>query len=181
MTSVMTLKSLAYTTARLEVSNIQSSLLLEATKFDVASQVVSLFTPAVVQSLPPYFHGINTQKEAENWLDKMLSESHLLTIKLKGSDPIIGFVFLYQSDNASAHLGYLLSEKHWKKGYGSELLSGLLDCCRTNQLVKKLIGGVDIDNIASANLLEKIGFIANPEQNNGITFYEYEFPLSKRL
>jgi len=126
----------------------------------------------VVESLPPYFHDINTESDAEIWLMKMVSESHLFSVKRKGLKPIIGFVFLYESDNATAHLGYLLAESSWHQGYGSELLFGLLKNCRDNQLLEKFIGGVDIGNVVSAKLLEKVGFVADQEIDNGVIFYE---------
>lgn len=166
------LKSIAFTTMRLEVENVDSYLASGFLKSQLLSEIVNLLSPSVVESLPPYFHDINTESDAEVWLFKMVSESHLFSVKRKGFDPIIGFVFLYESDNAKAHLGYLLAESSWHQGYGSELLFGLLKSCRDNQLVEKLIGGVDIGNVVSAKLLEKVGFVATQEGGNGVTFYE---------
>jgi ribosomal-protein-alanine N-acetyltransferase len=77
---------------------------------------------------------INTESDAEIWLTKMLSESYLLTVKCKSSDSVIGFVFLYESDNSTAHLGYMLAGNSWPQGYGSELLFGLLESCRNHKL-----------------------------------------------
>ena len=166
------LKSIAFTTTRLEVANVDSYLASGLLKSQLLSEIVSLLSPSVVESLPPYFHDINTESDAEIWLLRMVSESHLFSVKRKGFDPIIGFVFLYESDNATAHLGYLLAESSWHQGYGSELLFGLLKSCRDNQLVEKLIGGVDIGNVVSAKLLEKVGFVAAQEGDNGVIFYE---------
>lgn len=167
------LKSLAFTTARLEVSNVDSCLKSESSKSELLSLAASLLSPSVVKSLPPYFHDMKTESDAEIWLTKMVSESHLFTVNLTDSKSIIGFLFLYESDNSTAHLGYLLGESFWHQGYGSELLLGLVESCRTNQLIKKLIGGVDAENIASAKLLEKVGFVVKQEGDNGVTFDEY--------
>ncbi|PQJ87424.1 GNAT family N-acetyltransferase [Aliivibrio sifiae] len=166
------LKSIAFTTTRLEVANVDSCLVSGLMKPQLLSEIVSLLSPSVVESLPPYFHDINTELDAEVWLLKMVAESHLFSVKRKGLEPIIGFVFLYESDNATAHLGYLLAESSWHQGYGSELLFGLLKNCRDNQLVEKIIGGVDIGNVVSAKLLEKVGFVATQEGGNGVIFYE---------
>jgi len=167
------LKFLAFTTMRLEIANVEPCLKSGLTKSELLSDIVSLLSPSVVESLPPYFHNIKTESDAEVWLMKMVSESHLFTVKRKGFDSVIGFIFLYESDNATAHLGYLLAESSWHQGYGSELLFGLLESCRDNQLVEKLIGGVDAGNIASVKLLEKVGFVATKEGDNGVIFYEY--------
>ncbi|WP_028865632.1 GNAT family N-acetyltransferase [Psychromonas aquimarina] len=167
------LKSLAFTTARLEISNPAGYLQTESSKSELLSSIVDLFSPSVVESLPPYFHGINTESKADIWLTKMLCESHLYVVNLKDSSTVIGFVFLYESDNSTAHLGYLLGENFWHRGYASELLLGLIECCHAEQLIKKLVGGVDSENTASVKLLEKVGFISNEEGGNGVTFYEY--------
>ncbi|WP_297483824.1 GNAT family N-acetyltransferase [uncultured Photobacterium sp.] len=166
-------KSLIFTTTRLEVANIDSYLTSELVESTLLSEIVNLLSSSVVESLPPYFHDINTESDAEVWLMRMLSESHLCVVKHKGCDSIIGFVFLSESDAATAHLGYLLAESHWYQGYGSELLIGLLQCCRDNQWVEKLIGGVDVKNEASKKLLQKVGFVAVEGNNQNVIFYEY--------
>ncbi|MEC6907559.1 GNAT family N-acetyltransferase [Photobacterium piscicola] len=165
--------SLVFTTTRLEVVNVDFYSMSELMKSILLSEIISLLSASVVESLPPYFHEINTTSKAETWLIRMLSESHLCSVKHKGCDSIIGFVFLSESDVATANLGYLLAESHWYQGYGSELLIGLLQCCRDNQWAEKLIGGVDMKNEASKKLLQKVGFVALEENNQNIIFYEY--------
>ncbi|MEC6796450.1 GNAT family N-acetyltransferase [Photobacterium sp. S4TG1] len=167
------LKTLTFATTRLEVVNIDFYSMSELMKSTLLSEIISLLSASVVESLPPYFHEINTTSEAETWLMRMLSESHLCSVKHKGCDSIIGFVFLSKSDAATAHLGYLLAEPHWHQGYGSELLTGLLQRCRHNQWAEKLIGGVDMKNEASKKLLQKVVFVALEENNQNIIFYEY--------
>ncbi len=68
-----------------------------------------------------------------------------------------------------------MGDEYWHKGYGSELLSGLLDYLHQHPFIEKLVGGVDQDNIASAKLLEKVGFTAKEEKHPMVVFYEYIF------
>jgi [ribosomal protein S5]-alanine N-acetyltransferase len=167
-----TLNSLAFSTTRLEVARVNDNRLSEWALSEFLSDIVSLLSPSVVESLPPYFHNIKTNSDADVWRMKMISESHLLSVKKQRSNTVIGFVFLYESDNESAHLEYLLAESIWHQGYGSELLLGLLNACRDHKLVNTLIGGVEKSNVASAKLLEKVGFEATKEGDNGVIFYE---------
>ena len=164
--------SLVFTTNRLEAFKVDS-LVLSSLKPDLLSSIPSLLTPTVVQSLPPYFHNITTQGDADSWLAKMISESHLFAVCLKDSMSIIGFIFIYEADDSTANLGYLLGEAFWHQGYGSELLIGLLETCQNRKLVKKLIAGVETDNLASSKLLQKVGFVVGEEGENGVLFYEY--------
>jgi RimJ/RimL family protein N-acetyltransferase len=163
--------SLAFSTQRLTVSDVASCLRTEASKAALLSSIVELFSPSVIQSLPPYFHDIDSIEAADDWLTKMVSESHLFTVCLNDSESVMGFVFINDSGEDSAHLGYLLAERCWHQGYGYELLQGIVERCRSKQLVGNLIGGVDEGNTASAKLLQKAGFVADVEDDNGITFY----------
>lgn len=82
------LKSIAFTTTRLEVENVDSYLASGLLKSQLLSEIVSLLSPSVVELLPPYFHDINTESDAEIWLMKMVSESHLFSVKGKGLPPV---------------------------------------------------------------------------------------------
>jgi ribosomal-protein-alanine N-acetyltransferase len=55
------------------------------------------------------------------------------------------------------HLGYLLAEEAWGKGYGTEIVSGLAKAYERQSPIL-LVAGVDIGNPASARVLEKAGF-----------------------
>jgi len=167
------LASLTFTTARLNVANVESPLATPSSKSALLTAIVGLFSPLVVQSLPDNFHDIETQSQAEVWLDNMLVDSHLFSVTLLGQESAVGFVFLYPSDDGFAHLGYLLAEKLWHQGYGSELLVGLIESCRAGRLIEQLAAGVDVENIASARLLQKVGFELTETTDNGIAFYQY--------
>lgn len=134
--------------------------------------IVTLLTPNVVETLPPYFHNINTTNDANRWFSNMKSDSHLFGLILKGTTTPIGFVFLSKSSNNKTHIGYLLGDTFWRKGYASEVLLAFIIQCRENRLVKMLVGGVDQDNISSAKLLSKLGFTKSHTQTDGVCFYQ---------
>jgi len=55
------------------------------------------------------------------------------------------------------HIGFLLAERVWGRGYATELLRGLVAAARLLAPVR-LRGGVSKDNPASAHALQKAGF-----------------------
>ncbi|MUK62968.1 GNAT family N-acetyltransferase [Aliivibrio fischeri] len=173
------LTELSYKTTRLVIEHIDSVIVNEQGSQVVLNKIVALLTPQVTQGLPPYFHDIETIKEAEIWLKKMSNESQLFTVSAKNTKDIIGFLFLSGADSEEVHLGYLLGDEYWHKGYGSELLSGLLDYLYQHPSIERLVGGVDKDNIASAKLLEKVGFVVKEEMDSMVVFYEYIFNHTK--
>ena len=159
-----------YQTSRLSVAEIFS----DTQDTDVLVAITELLSSKVVLSLPPYFQNINSILSAQNWLKKMVSDSRLFMVKYRDSNTIIGFVFVYVGDNFNAHIGYLLGELYWGKGYATELLVGLIDLIKNENEIKLLIAGVAPDNIVSSRLLIKLGFIKSISENNETIFYEYQ-------
>ena len=145
-------------------SDQQSKLLLRA---------IDILSPNVVQALPPAFHGISSLEDARTWFNKMTNESRLLVIKSAENQNPIGFIFLHEDEANAIHIGYLLSEDEWRKGYAKECLIGLIDWCSSSDSISTLIGGVEKSNLASATLLKTIGFIEIESHDSSTLFYQY--------
>jgi len=69
------------------------------------------------------------------------------------------------SDNIELRLGYLLTDKVWGLGLGSELICGLVKWVKTDGRVALILGGVDKDNIGSFRVLEKNGFLVSESKS----------------
>jgi RimJ/RimL family protein N-acetyltransferase len=134
--------------------------------------IPSILTEAVVASLPPYFHGVSNGAEAKAWLSKMRSESRLFLIQDKG-DACLGFVFVSNTEKAEKHIGYLLGQEYWGKGFANELLHAFIKRAEQIESWRSLVGGVDKGNVASANLLLKLGFIPQESEHENVHFFEY--------
>lgn len=164
-----------FTTSRLTVSEISGDIAqLELT--ELFDRVAELLTPSVVKNLPPYFHGVTSQSDAQRWFERMVSESRLFVVKHNGLDTIIGFLFAYVEHDFDAHIGYLLGESYWGKGYASELLSGFINKASEETKWVKLVGGVDKSNKASSCLLLKLGFVE--QSDDGLVVF-YDYPLTE--
>lgn len=161
--------SFSYHTSRIQISETHSSN--QDTDFLVS--VMEVLTPRVVESLPPYFQNVDSKSSAQAWLNKIISEGRLFIVKLAGERKIIGFVFLSTESCGDTHIGYLLGESYWGKGYATEILKGLIDSFESEDQITRLIAGVASDNIASIKLLRKLGFIHSSSEDNGTMFFEY--------
>jgi RimJ/RimL family protein N-acetyltransferase len=160
----------AYQTSRLSLEEVSSKTPVNATLVST----IEILTPKVVENLPAYFQNINSISEAHDWFQKMVSDSRLFMVTSKGTNTIIGFVFVYVGNNKEAHIGYLLGESYWGKGYATELLSGLIDFIKQENKIKRLIAGVTSNNIVSSKVLLKIGFVESTIENNETIIYEYQ-------
>lgn len=111
-----------------------------------ASALRPVLTPAVLAHLPSSLQ----EPGPERWISARLSESEVLAVIAE--DTLIGVVILAGQD--PVHLGYLLAEAAWGKGYARELVRGLVSAMPK----ATLHAGVARDNPASARVLEKAGF-----------------------
>jgi RimJ/RimL family protein N-acetyltransferase len=161
-----------FETSRLSVDEASTNI-SESDRTLLYADMLKILTPSVVEHLPDYFHGITSIEKAAIWFKRMLCESRLLTVKLSGSDQIIGLMFVY-NDNRDAHIGYLLGERFWGVGYAKEVLLGFIEWSKEEGAYNRLIGGVDKTNISSSHLLKGLGFIPQPSSDGSTTFYTYE-------
>ncbi|MES9961865.1 MAG: GNAT family N-acetyltransferase [Sedimenticola sp.] len=131
--------------------------------------VKDILTPAVTESLPPAWQGRYSIDRARDWIKERDAEGVTLLVVEKSSTIPLGVVIIFDMssspDVAELRLGYVLSESAWGRGVGSELVQGLVSFCR-NQPVLSITGGVAKDNYASKRILEKSGFVCDPETLN---------------
>lgn len=169
---------LIYTTSRMNIFEISSDI-DESELSKLLVRVPELLSPAVVENLPPYFHSIKSQSDAQVWFERMVSESRLFLVKHNELNAIIGFVFAFIENDGSVHIGYLLGKNYWGQGLATELLRGFIDEATKKENWVKLIAGVDQHNQASSKLLLKLGFHKQLSDEGKVIFYEY--PLSQLL
>ena len=131
-------------------------------KKELYQSIIKILTPEVVSQLPPYFSGIDSRESAQAWFERMLDESLLFLVYQTELQQLIGFSFIYleqtNEGQKNAHLGYLLAQGSWGKGFASELVSHLIAHIKTRDLADTLIAGVDESNLASISLLKKLDF-----------------------
>jgi len=147
----------------------------------IEEYIINILTSEVTKSLPEGWQSINTSSDAQKWIEDRNEESNFLTVELLPTNEIIGFIFLYELDSKENRLdlrfGYLLSESIWGKGFGTELVKGLVEWCESLGTINSISGGVEIDNIGSIRVLEKTGFshstIDSPSEN--VILYERKF------
>jgi [ribosomal protein S5]-alanine N-acetyltransferase len=180
MTQEYSFRTCSFNTERLKVSNVLSVLNQSISEAELSDVAFKILTPNVTQSLPPEFQSVQCVESASKWINEMVTNSHFLIIQQSESHQIIGFIFFYVSSpkesGSNVHIGYLLDERFWGKGYANEFMEGLIEWCNRSQLVSKLLGGVDVGNAQSIKLLQNNGFKeATGNSPDGVVFYERSF------
>lgn len=174
-----------FNTQRLEVSSWTNQVKGLDFEKKFANKIIEILTPNVTKALPDGWQNISTIDDAQEWTKDRDKKSHFVTIQLLSTNETVGFIFLYESDSEynyyDLRFGYLLSEKVWGKGLGTELIEGLIKWCKTEGDIKSISGGVETDNIGSIKVLEKTGFsistVDNPTEE--VIFYEYQFDIEE--
>ncbi|MFT7601698.1 MAG: ribosomal-protein-alanine N-acetyltransferase [Acidimicrobiales bacterium] len=77
-------------------------------------------------------------------------------------------------ERTTARIGYLFGEPFWGQGYATELVQGLVVWSRSQPQLLSLAGGVEHDNVASAQVLLKNGFAVAGPSANGEQLYELD-------
>jgi RimJ/RimL family protein N-acetyltransferase len=107
------------------------------------------------------------ESDAHAWIQKadqaFQDETDLLLgIFLKDSMRFVGNVSLhFEADSSRTEIGYWLDESVWGKGYASEFAQALLTYAFEDLKLHSVFATVALDNVASQQLLEKMGFTRN--------------------
>ena len=79
-------------------------------------------------------------------------------ITLKDSDELIGMVGL-RINEFKADLGYVIGQPWWGQGYATEAVQAIVDWALAQPSIYRVWAMCDVDNLASARVLEKVGMI----------------------
>ncbi len=107
---------------------------------------------------------IKTIIECEDELKELITKYEILSndfwiyaIERKLDSEFIGTVALVK-DNEDDEIGYRFIQEYWGKGYATEICEGLIIYCKSVG-IRKIIGCVVDENIASAKILERFNFM----------------------
>lgn len=101
----------------------------------------------------------------------------IYAVEIKDENIIIGEAGLFNSFQDIKHLelGYIIDNKYWRKGYGTEICESLIAYGFVTLNLDKLTARMFKLNTASAHLSEKCGMkrIKQGKTDKGEGFYEY--------
>ena len=140
-------------------------------KRDLIKQIGNIKVSKSLSRVPyPY-----TMDHATEWLKTITQRTHKYNYSIFLNLTLIGGVSLILQDDGSYELGYWLGENFWGNGYATEAAKGLLNDIFKNEKNPKITSGYLQGNIASANVLSKLGFKKTGEVK------EYSLSLDKSV
>lgn len=161
------MRSAEFTTARLSVHSWRPVISDKAGRRALEASLSGILTRPVLQHLPPPLH-LDDPDGVSSWIDARAEESEVLLIEWKDGGKLVGLMILASDPDVAEmptiHIGYLLAETHWGQGLATELMQGFVSAVK-NDGPLRLVGGVDKGNPASARVLQKAGFVLEPERS----------------
>ena len=77
-------------------------------------------------------------------------------IEIKSDHELIGMIEL-RIEKHRADFGYVIARAYWGKGYATEALKVVIDLALSHDSVFRVWAVCDVENIASARVMEKVG------------------------
>lgn len=120
-----------------------------------------IFTDARVMAA--FHHDPLTREQMEGWLQRNLDHQKefgygLFSVILKETGELIGDCGLEQmEDMGAAELGYDLRSDFWNRGYATEAASAVRDYAFHDLHLPQLISLIQVGNLASKRVAEKVG------------------------
>ena len=88
------------------------------------------------------------------------SDNYIWGMVLKETDKLFGSCGLIWEEGCELfQVGYNILQSHWNRGYTTEAIRAVLSFASANFGIKKVAGGHAKKNLASAKVLEKLGFV----------------------
>lgn len=93
---------------------------------------------------------------ADQWIGSLEPDEFVRAIEL--DDTLIGAVGYVEQGDGTAEIGYWIGKPYWGCGYATEAARRLVDHCFDTEKRRKLTCCHFVDNLASKNVIRKLGF-----------------------
>lgn len=157
-----------FSTERLAARDWRADIADQSTRRAIESELANVLTPAVVKHLPDSMALSTSETASSDWISARAREADVFLVYEKNDNRLLGFLLLAAVNEQDRHLGYILDESAWGKGYATELIKGLI-ASLSNQSKGRLLAGVGPGNDASVRVLEKNGFTHSGELSSDDT------------
>ncbi|MBR6706902.1 MAG: GNAT family N-acetyltransferase [Clostridia bacterium] len=86
-----------------------------------------------------------------------LGREDLFSIRLKGSERLIGIILYFDEEGGSCEIGYGLGSAYWGRGYGTEAVRRFLEYLLCEKGLRTVRASFFVGNEASRRVMEKNG------------------------
>lgn len=128
---------------------------------------------------------VMTQSESDLKFKELIERENprlrnIWALTKKGNNGFIGLCGLLKNNEHDDEIAYRLMEKHWGKGYGTEIAKGLIGFGFDELCSYKMTADVNIANLKSIKILEKFLTPVKEFYNEKDKCFDRRYAVSKR-
>jgi len=112
-------------------------------------------------------HTVEVARQKFDSLLKINTENSrygMYKVNLLNTNKLIGFAKITPFETDYMELGYALLPEYWRQGFTIEMIQKMVAHCQEQIPEKKIMAIVNLDNVASVRVLEKLYFKKYKEQ-----------------
>ena len=122
-----------------------------------AMQYVSWLPHRSIEETIAWLHEIAWKQDSSG--DIAPNDNYIWGFVLKETGALFGSGgLIWEEDLQLFQIGYNIAKSHWKHGYTTEALEAIFQFAREELGITRLSGGHAKENLASARVIEKLGF-----------------------
>ena len=108
-----------------------------------------------------------------------IRREYIFVVRQKDTSEFLGMLFICpHHELRDKEISYMFLPQYWRFGYATETLVAVLEFCKMELKLKRIVSETQTANNASCRLLEKLGYrIENEKERFGAmqTIYVYDF------
>lgn len=117
-------------------------------------------------------------EDEENYIKRLLEEENSTLILAHEGEKIVSVAGItgqqLRKFRHCAEFGVSVLQEYWGRGIGTEMTKRMVQWCRDNPIIKKLVLHVNAENINAVKIYEKLGFKKEGTLSDDF-FYEGKF------
>jgi len=141
-------------------------------------ELTELYTSEDVRK---YLGGACSEEKAMDKLRGLMSvpNGYNFVAKLNNTNCTIGLLMIAPyHDSKDMEISYMFLPKYWGKGYAKEAIKALLDFCKSELNLTRVVSETQAANVSSCRLLESLGYMVEKEidrfgEKQMVYVYEY--------
>lgn len=138
-------------------------LLRQIVQSDIESVYAGLSDPRVYATCAVSYHSLEDTQVQMDWYSNLLEDEQGISWAICRNDPSREFLGVcgfssHLPEHRRAEIGYWMLHQHWGKGIASECVEAIVRYGFEKLNLHRIGAQVDIGNVASSRLLERLGF-----------------------
>jgi len=140
-----------------------------------------------VRSIETVINGLKKSLKFDNISNKLkkllkFGFEYIFTLRKNDTNAFIGLIFVSPHHNRfNTEVSFILLPKYWGNGYAFEGIKAVLDFCRGELKLKRVVSETQVANERSIKLLQRLGFVKlNELERFGERQVVYEYKLKNK-